>query len=109
MSVVSGSLSVVCPVPVRFLVRSLSVGCPVPSLSFVRRSPLIPDMKEPPPSGFLCKFVTFKAMPRKKGRSNRKNSKERVGDLIETQIFSLRPHPAKRPPSNVFELDRFPL
>ena len=51
MSVVSGSLSVVCPVPVRFLVRSLSVGCPVPSLSFVRRSPLIPDMKEPPPSG----------------------------------------------------------
>ena len=57
MSVVSGSLSVVCPVPVRFLVRSLSVGCPVPSLSFVRRSPLIPDMKEPPPSAPALKIV----------------------------------------------------
>ena len=60
MSVVSGSLSVVCPVPVRFLSGSLSVGCQVPSLSFVRRSPLIPDMKEPPPSDVFRSHLSYR-------------------------------------------------
>ena len=71
MSVVSGSLSVVCPVPVRFLSgsRFLVRRCPVPSLSFVRRSPLIPDMKEPPPSE--AKLVTITITIRKHPSHNR--------------------------------------